>query len=104
MAAARGDVVIFLDDDVVPAAGVIEAHLDIHRSDSRAAVFGRIGALPGPKAAPPWVRWEMALLLRQQEALRTGSEQPGPKWFFTGHASVRREHALAIGGFDENLK
>ena len=29
---------------------------------------------------------------------------PGPDHFYTGNASVRREHVLRVGGFDEDLK
>ena len=66
---AHGDLVVFLDDDVVPGSGWLKAHVDAHR---------RLGAdrvVVGPMLdAPdhvysPWVAWEQAMLARQYRAM-----------------------------------
>src|SRR5467141_1624452 len=40
IAAATGDVLLFLDDDVIPTESVISEHLLCHRRDARVAVIG----------------------------------------------------------------
>ena len=40
------------------------------------------------------------MLQQQYRDIVSGRWQPGPRLFFTGNASVRREHLIAAGGFD----
>lgn len=101
--AARGDLLLFLDDDVEPAAGLIERHLDIHRRDEHAVVIGPMLPPPGRKLAP-WLAWEAATLQKQYDAMVAGFWAPTPRQFYTANASVRREQALAAGGFDERFR
>jgi GT2 family glycosyltransferase len=103
MQAAGGDVVVFLDDDVEPVDGLIERHLEIHRRDPAAAVIGPM-VPPTDTTLPPWLRWDAAILQRQYEMLASGFAGPTPLHFYTANASVRRAHALAVGGFDERYR
>jgi GT2 family glycosyltransferase len=50
-----------------------------------------------------WLHWEAATLQKQYRAMRAGEWQPTPRQFYTANASVRREHALAAGCFDERF-
>ena len=102
MAAAGGDILLFLDDDIVPVEGLIEQHLAVHRQDAAGVVVGPMLAPPGLRMAP-WLRWEAATLHKQYDALIAGRYKPSPHQFYTANASVRREHALAVGGFDERF-
>ena len=54
---------------------------------------------------PVWIAWEHAMLEKQQYgAWRTGQwEGCGPNHFYSGNASVRRAHLMAVGGFDEQF-
>jgi GT2 family glycosyltransferase len=88
--AARSPVVLFLDDDVVPEAGLLEAHRAAHERGDAAVVAGRV--------VQPWEK--------------DGTRPPGPfagttpAWvgeFVGGNFSVRRDAALRLGGFDENF-
>lgn len=99
---ARGDLVVFLDDDVEPVEGHLERHLAIHRRDPYAVAIGPMLAPLGTKMAP-WLRWEAAMLQKQYNAMLAGRFPPTPRQFYTANASVRREHALAVGGFDERF-
>jgi GT2 family glycosyltransferase len=49
---ARGEVILFLDDDVIPLPGLIEGHLAAYVDPSVGGVAGRI-LDPGQTAAPP---------------------------------------------------
>ncbi len=103
IAAAAGEVLLFLDDDVVPLDGLFERHLAVHRRDPRAAVVGRMSAPPGA-ALPPWLDWEAALLDRHYARILSGDIPADWRIFFTANASVRREHAIAVGCFDVRFK
>jgi cellulose synthase/poly-beta-1,6-N-acetylglucosamine synthase-like glycosyltransferase len=124
---ARGEVVIFLDADVVPGPTFVRGHLDVHRSSGapRAAlgyVFGYPldAARRDPKVLRPPPLDEMIdrlpeCLARAPDDWRDGREAemklwpdlagcPWP-WNFclSGNLSVLREQARACGGFDEDF-
>lgn len=100
---ARGEVIIFLDDDVQPMANLVEQHLRLHTEDLAAVGLGSILTPPGRQLSP-WARYEAGILERHYAAMRTGCVSPEARFFFTGNASVRRAHALAVGGFDESFR
>jgi len=102
IAAESGDILLFLDDDVMPDHGLLERHLAVHRSDPLAAVVGRMAA-PPDRALPVWLDWEAKLLDRRYSRLVEGRIPLSWRDFFTANASVRREHAMAVGGFDERF-
>jgi glycosyltransferase involved in cell wall biosynthesis len=99
IAAATGEVLLFLDDDVVPQDGLFERHLAVHRRDRHAAAVGRMSAPPGARL-PPWLDWEAALLDRHYTRILSGDIPADWRIFFTANASVRREDAIAAGCFD----
>lgn len=94
--AARGEVVLFVDSDVVPAPGLVQATMETFADPAVRAATGRYlpepaneGAFPRYKALWTWFCWE-------QTGARTGE---------SGHlqgalCAVRREDLLALGGFD----
>jgi GT2 family glycosyltransferase len=102
MAEAAGDVQLFLDDDVVPSDGLVERHLQLHRTHPRAV---GIGPMLGPvhSTMAPWLRWEAKTLDKQYRDVISGRYAPTPRQFYTANASVARDDALAIGGFDETF-
>lgn len=103
IAVASGDVLLFLDDDVIPQPGLIEQHLAVHETNPDAVVIGPM--LPPPdNSLPAWLRWEASTLRKQYDAMLRGEYAPTPRQFYTANASVRRSHALAVGGFDESFK
>jgi GT2 family glycosyltransferase len=102
IAAARGELLLFLDDDVAPQAGLFEHHVAFHRGQRHAAAVGRMAAPPGARL-PAWLEWEAALLERQYAWMRSGLHPVDWRAFYTANASVRREDVLAVGGFDERF-
>ena len=96
LVAAETPLVLFFDDDLIPAPAIVAAHADAHRDDAIWAVAGQV-LQPGQEPA-------------------AGDAQGDPLHFrfnssvgafvnnvMAGNLSVKRERALSIGGFDENF-
>ncbi len=102
---ARGEVVVFLDDDVEPTPDFLAVHAAHHTGQDSTVVIGPM--LPDPAMLwqePAWIAWEHAMLEKQYTAWHTGEwDHCGPHHFYSGNASVRREHLAAVGGFDEQF-
>jgi glycosyltransferase involved in cell wall biosynthesis len=100
---ATADLVVFIDDDIIATPTLLERHLKDHAMSDHRAVIG-----PMANAADfdysRWVLWEQAMLEKQYSAMRRGDFKPSFNQFYTGNASVRREHFLAAGGFNPALR
>jgi GT2 family glycosyltransferase len=99
---ARGDLIVFLDDDVIPSPGLIRAHLAAHGDATDLVVIGPL--LPPPGYGPPWIRCEGRTLQEQYRAMTAGEWKATYRQFYTGNASVLRGAVLAAGGFDETFR
>jgi glycosyltransferase involved in cell wall biosynthesis len=99
---ARGTFLLFLDDDVVPSPGLVSEHLAAHGDRNNRVVIGPM--LGDGRERAPWLRWESARLAEQYRAMERGVFAPTPWQFYTGNASVRREHVLTAGGFDVRFR
>jgi GT2 family glycosyltransferase len=91
---ARGEVVLFLDDDIIPDVNLIAAHASAHAQSGCHIVAGQV--------------------LQPGEAPLTPAQESGPFRFRSnrsqriseimgGNFSIKRELALRLGGFDENF-
>lgn len=90
---ARAEIILFLDDDVVPKEDFIASHWSAHRNTGAAMVAGRV--------IQPW---QEGLDFSDDKHFHFASSKPC--WidcFMGGNFSVRREIALLLGGFDENF-
>jgi GT2 family glycosyltransferase len=103
VAAATGNLVLFLDDDVVPVPELITTHVATHAAEPNAVVIGPMSA-PRHWPRPIWVRWEEVQLDKQYRAMIAGDWGCTARQFYTGNASVARTHFLAAGGFDTSFQ
>lgn len=102
---ARGEVIVFVDDDIEPMPGFLAAHKARHEGDPRLVVVGPQSPAPDRRAHEPvWIAWEHEMLQRQYACFDSGKWTAGPPHFYTGNASLRREYLRAVGGFDETFK
>jgi glycosyltransferase involved in cell wall biosynthesis len=99
VAEARGELILFVDDDVVAEPGLVASHVAAHRWAQNVAVVGPM-LPPQNWRRPAWIGWEERKLLRQYRALAAGKYACSYRQFFTGNASLRRDRFLAAGGFD----
>ena len=90
---AHQDIVLFLDDDIRPEADLVAAHHAAHQQHPDVLVAGRV--------IQPW---EEGRDFSADSKFHFACMKPF--WideFMGGNFSVRRETALALGGFDENF-
>jgi GT2 family glycosyltransferase len=107
---ARAQLIVFLDDDIVPAPAFVSAHLeahDVHRgarmADSDRVVIGYLPARlqePGDRFAIALRGWWEAMFDRMR--------QPGHRFAYTdllsGNFSLSRARFIKSGGFDVSLR
>ena len=100
---ARGEIVLFLDDDIEPAPDLLAAHLRAHRRFEQAwAVVGQIlqpgqrpqPLRPGPRRTALWQDLDFPF----HSTLGAWIENA-----MAGNLSLKRQRALALGGFDERF-
>lgn len=103
VAASEGDLLLFVDDDVVPQPGMVDAHLSMHRDNDLKAVVG-------PYSYAPEIPVN-ALDFRHRDWWRSRFEamaDPTHKFthqdLLTGNLSVSRNTYEGIGGLDESFK
>lgn len=101
---ASGDILLFLDDDVIAAPSLVEEHLRSHRCHHRSAVVIGPMLTPSGRRLPAVVRWEQAMLYKQYDAMRHGVYAATYRQFYTGNASLRRSFFVGAGGFDERVR
>lgn len=101
---AQGELVIFLDDDVVPAPQLVAEHVHTHRCHQDDVVVLGPMLTPPTFALKPWVQWEQVMLYKQYADIAAGRWAPTARQFYTGNASLARRHLLAVGGFDTTFR
>jgi GT2 family glycosyltransferase len=100
---ARGRIILFLDDDVLPHPDLIREHMRMHEGSSDLVVVGPMSP-PRDWKRPAWVRWEEDMLQVQYRDMLAGKYPCTPRQFYTANASVTRARLLQVGGFDAGYK
>jgi glycosyltransferase involved in cell wall biosynthesis len=100
---AQSDIVLFIDDDVVPAPQLVAEHMRLQAGRSNLVVLGPM-LNPPDFALSPWVAWEQAMLEKQYAAMRRGDWGATARQFYTGNTSLPRQALLSSGGFDERFR
>ena len=98
---AAGDLLIFLDDDIVPVPDFIQAHINAHQGSNAPVVIGYSPAILEENTF-------FSLELRGWwEAMFRSMRQPGHRFLFSdmlsGNFSISRDVFHTIGGFDLNF-
>jgi GT2 family glycosyltransferase len=101
--AAKNDLVLFVDDDVVPVSDLVREHTNAHAIDS--SLWATVG-----QVIQPWQESEAIQPPRKLTGIRADFDFPFHSTVdakvqnvMAGNLCVRRDRALSIGGFDENF-
>jgi GT2 family glycosyltransferase len=102
IAEARAEVLVILDDDMIPAPELVARHLRHHPPASRACVLGAVpvGLIDSSPLAARYVKDKFDAHLAR---LGDPEHLNRPRSFYTGNASVRTEVIREVGGFDEGF-
>jgi glycosyltransferase involved in cell wall biosynthesis len=97
---ARGQILVFLDSDVVPDATLVQEHVESHRWYDRALVVGQTRALPAQGFG---VFYEV--LGDTVFSFDQGNEEKQITFqqVLSRNLSLRREFFFEIGGFDQDF-
>jgi GT2 family glycosyltransferase len=102
---ARGDLLLFTDDDVVPSHTLVEEHLKWHRQNPDPCV-AVLGFIPwDPEVHPtPFMNWLImgGPLLNLRECSKR--KEVGLGFFYTGNLSLKAEFLRKNGTFDEDFR
>jgi len=104
---AKGHIVLFLDDDIIPQLDLVTCHRQAYESYPEAwAVAGRILQPEDEENGVSTDRQPSTDFSFLRQDLDFSFAGNNPAWVtnvMAGHLSVNRDRALAAGGFDENF-
>jgi GT2 family glycosyltransferase len=99
---ARAPLLVFLDDDVAPATGFIEACLRAQSEHPGCVAVGRLAPSDLPNASPPgWWRWLEWQFEKQYADLLAGDRMLDGIGLYAGNFSIPADLFWHVGGFDE---
>ena len=101
---ARGEILVFVDDDIIADRGLLSAHLAAQRAHEGGVVVTGPMLTPDDHRMTAWVRWEQDRLERQYDDLAAGRYEATGRLFYTGNASVPRALVVDAGGFDTRFR
>ncbi len=97
-AEARFEILLYLEDDIIPSPTLVRDHRRYYESNSIDVVAGQV--FSGPKGMP------LDFPVDQRDKLARflpGSAPRRVRWIMGGNFSVRRDVLLESDGFDENF-
>jgi glycosyltransferase involved in cell wall biosynthesis len=100
---ARGEILVFVDDDMELPSRFLETHLGYHASGRPTAVFGLYASDPKIAEKSIFERYHGLKWDQLSRAAQTGDLIVDGTLLATGNASMRREDYLRAGGFDLSL-
>ena len=98
--AARGDLVLFTDNDTIPVPRLVSEHLRWHAAnpEPHVGVLGHVRWAPELRVTPFMLWLDRGIHF---DFHRIEGSDAGPGRFYTANASVKRSLLERVGGFDE---
>lgn len=117
ISASDGDLIVFADGDQIIDPLFVSAHIQCHRGRPDLVAIGfRDYLAPGrvdagmlertftPDAFPPVTRQDERAEVTEALSHNLANLATGWHFLYGCNVSVRKEHLLAVGGFDENIR
>ncbi len=101
--AARGEIIVIIDDDMRVPPNFVGAHLRAHASGAD-VVMGHIRAPADDDEMSLFERFHQVSRDRFVAAHTGGAVPADGSWLCTGNVSFRRDAYVEVGGFDRNLR
>jgi glycosyltransferase involved in cell wall biosynthesis len=98
---AKGDLILFIDDDVQAEPELLQAHLECHRKHTNTSVIGAV-TMPWGDTSEPFLRY-----LRDHRILNPYTPAKGPidfSYYHTCNVSTPTQLLLNVGGFNESFR
>ena len=89
---AKYEIVLFLDDDIIPEADLVLSHWQAHQEYENIIVAGRV--------IQPWEENQNLAVIKSPFATTEDGWRPN---FMGGNFSVHTQQIIALGGLDENF-
>jgi len=102
VAAAQGEVVVLLDDDMEASPRLLEEHLKAHMAGPRRAVIGA-APITVSASAPAPAAYIARKFNRHLEHLARAGGPLALRDFYSGNFSIRRDVFETVHGFDERF-
>ena len=103
LVSASNNLVLFLDDDIIPHVGLVLNHAKAHQINS--GLWSTVG-----QVIQPWQKPESIEAPRKLDSLQKDFDFPFNSTLdadvenvMAGNLCVNRERAISVGGFDENF-
>jgi len=101
--ASKGDLVLFVDDDIVCSPSLLKQHLEAHAGQGDVVVYGPISI--APETPPSLLRYTIEEWY--QDYYRHIESQGGLRWpqddYLISNSSIPRSRLAECGGFDEDM-
>jgi len=97
---AKGDVLIFLDDDMEALPGLIERHYERHRDNRRVCVLGNIPVSINDRSSPLDIYLAETVYIPFMERLSSPDYKFQGLEFYSGNFSIRRDVLREVGSFN----
>jgi len=92
---AKGDIVLFVDSDILAPPNFILEHVKFHK------IYGEKTIVSGPTVRTDNLMDDFSDIKKRIKKKKFDLSGPS---FITSNLSVRREHLIKIGGFDEDFQ
>jgi GT2 family glycosyltransferase len=100
---ALAQLIVFLNDDVVPDPALLATHIRAHSARPHLVSFGPLLA-PPDQALTVWDEWENSASLKRYQAIERGGRRAAERQFSTSNAAVKKRHLIDAGGFHPDFR
>lgn len=102
---AKGELILFIDDDVLPAPNLLEEHISGHQQHhgENIAIVGSVVYAPELKVSP-FMRWAITKGPSFTQSREKNGARLGYRYFCTANISLTGRFMLEKGMFDESFR